>query len=209
MPVYVYFNDNATNFKDIHEEPQTTGFYSDLNTYDIDVLSNEGYYSQFEYDEEFKDDMDAAVSIERRLAAMKEVYAAGIRTICFISPVFPGITDIEAIIDRTKDQCDLVWLENLNLRGGFKADIMKYISEKHPDLVPLYDEIYNKKNRSYFEALEKKAEELAKKYDCRFVDNETPYERVEKGHPTIVDYFYHEEVRGTANSGKRNVIHNP
>ena len=44
---------------------------------------------------------------------MKEVYAAGIRTICFISPVFPGITDIEAIIDRTKDQCDLVWLENL------------------------------------------------------------------------------------------------
>ena len=52
MPVYVYFNDNATNFKDIHEEPQTTGFYSDLNTYDIDVLSNEGYYSQFEYDEE-------------------------------------------------------------------------------------------------------------------------------------------------------------
>ncbi|MBE5830600.1 MAG: radical SAM mobile pair protein B, partial [Butyrivibrio sp.] len=50
---------------------------------------------------------------------------------------------------------------------------------------------------------------LAKKYDCRFVDNETPYERVEKGHPTIVDYFYHEEVRGTANSGKRNVMHNP
>jgi len=35
------------------------------------------------------------------------------------------------------------------------------------------------------------------------VDNETPYERVPKGHPTIVDYFYHEEVRGTENSGQR------
>ena len=189
---------------------------SDLVLRDLDLLKEINENSRLTVswsintlDEEFKDDMDAAVSIERRLAAMKEVYAAGIRTICFISPVFPGITDIEAIIDRTKDQCDLVWLENLNLRGGFKADIMKYISDKHPDLVPLYDEIYNKKNRSYFEALEKKAEELAKKYDCRFVDNETPYERVEKGHPTIVDYFYHEEVRGTANSGKRNVIHNP
>ena len=189
---------------------------SDLVLIDMDLLKEINESSRLTVswsintlDEEFKDDMDAAVSIERRLAAMKEVYAAGIRTICFISPVFPGITDIEAIIDRTKDQCDLVWLENLNLRGGFKADIMKYISDKHPDLVPLYDEIYNKKNRSYFEALEKKAEELAKKYDCRFVDNETPYERVEKGHPTIVDYFYHEEVRGTANSGKRNVIHNP
>ena len=155
-------------------------------------------------DEEFKDDMDAAVSIERRLAAMKQVYDAGIRTVCFISPVFPGLTDIERIIERAKDQCDLIWLENLNLRGGFKADIMNYISEKHPDLMPLYDKIYNKKNRSYFETLEKKAEELAERYGCRFVDNETPYERVPKGHPTIVNYFYHEEVRGTDNSGVRN-----
>ena len=155
-------------------------------------------------DEAFKDDMDAAVSIERRLAAMKQVYDAGIRTVCFISPVFPGLTDIEAIFERAKDQCDLVWLENLNLRGGFKKTIMDYIADKHPELVPLYDEIYNKKNRTYFELLEKKAEEMARKNGCRFVDNETPYERVPQGHPTIVDYFYHEEVRGTANSGRRN-----
>ena len=155
-------------------------------------------------DESFKDDMDAAVSIERRLTAMKKVYDAGIRTVCFISPVFPGITDIEAIFERAKDQCDLVWLENLNLRGGFKKTIMDYIADKHPDLVPLYHEIYTKKNRSYFEDLEKEAEEMAQKYNCRFVDNETPYERVPKGHPTIVNYFYHEEVRGTANTGMKN-----
>ena len=155
-------------------------------------------------DESFKDDMDAAVSIERRLAAMKQVYDAGIRTVCFISPVFPGLTDIEAIFERAKDQCDLVWLENLNLRGGFKKTIMDYIAEKHPQLIPLYDEIYNKKNRAYFELLEKQAEGMARKHGCRFVDNETPYERVPQGHPTIVDYFYHEEVKGTANSGKRN-----
>jgi DNA repair photolyase len=155
-------------------------------------------------DEGFCEAMDDAVSIERRLAAMKKVYDAGIRTVCFISPVFPGLTDIEAIIDRAKDQCDLVWLENLNLRGGFKKTIMDYIEAEHPELLPLYHQIYTKKDRSYFENLEKKAEEIAKKYDCRFVDNETPYERVPQGHPTIVDYFYHEEVRGTANSGKRN-----
>ena len=106
--------------------------------------------------------------------------------------------------DRAKDQCDLVWLENLNLRGGFKKTIMDYIEAEHPDLLPLYHKIYIRKDRSYFENLERRAEEIAKKYDCRFVDNETPYERVPQGHPTIVDYFYHEEVRGTANSGKRN-----
>jgi len=184
---------------------------SDLVLRDLDLLKEINRnnrltvsWSVNTLDETVKDDMDAAVSIERRLAAMKQVYDAGIRTVCFISPVFPGITDIEAIIEQAKNQCDLVWLENLNLRGGFKKTIMDYIAEKYPDLTPLYDEIYNKKNRSYFEALEKKAEEIAKKYGCRFVDNETPYERVPQGHPIIVDYFYHEEVRGTANSGKRN-----
>ena len=183
---------------------------SDLVLRDLDLLKEIDQncrltvsWSVNTLDEAFKNDMDAAASIERRLAAMKEIYDAGIRTICFISPVFPGITDIEAIFERVKDQCDLIWLENLNLRGGFKADIMNHIAGKYPDLVPLYDEIYNRKNRSYFETLEKKAEEMAKKNGCRFVDNETPYERVPKGHPTIVDYFYHEEVRGTENSGQR------
>lgn len=184
---------------------------SDLVLRDLDLLKEINQknmltvsWSVNTLDENFREDMDDAVSIERRLAAMKQVYDAGIRTVCFISPVFPGITDIEAIIERAKDQCDLVWLENLNLRGGFKKTIMDYIAEKYPDLLPLYEEIYDRKNRSYFEGLEKKAEEIARKYGCLFVDNETPYERVPQGHPTIVDYFYHEEVRGTANSGKRN-----
>ena len=148
--------------------------------------------------------MDSASSIEHRIAAMKQVYEAGIRTVCFVSPVFPGITDFEAIFERVKNQCDLFWLENLNLRGGFKKTIMDYIARQYPDLVPLYDEIYNKYNRSYFEALEVKAEKMAKKYDCAFVDNEMPYGRVPQGHPVIVDYFYHEEIRGTENTGKRN-----
>lgn len=184
---------------------------SDLVLQDLELLKEISRYCRLTVswsvntlDEEFREDMDQAVSIERRLAAMKQVYEAGIRTVCFISPVFPGITDIEAIFERAKDQCDLVWLENLNLRGGFKKTIMDYIAQKHHDLLPLYEDIYNKKDRSWFEALEKTAEEMARKHNCRFTDNETPYERVPKGCPTIVDYFYHEEVRGTANSGKRN-----
>lgn len=61
--------------------------------------------------------------------------------------------------------------------------------------------------RAFFEHyynVEVKAEEMAKKYDCPFVDNEMPYGRVPQGHPVIVDYFYHEEIRGTENTGKRN-----
>ncbi len=181
---------------------------SDLVLRDLDLLKKMGRvtvsWSVNTLDEDFKNDMDNAVSIERRLAAMKAVYDAGIRTVCFISPVFPGITDFKAIFERAKDQCDLVWLENLNLRGGFKKDIMDYIAAKYPHLVPLYDQIYNKRDRSYFKMLEKQAEELAKQYDCPFVDNELPYGRAKPGHPVIVDYFYHEEIRGSDNTGKRN-----
>ena len=163
---------------------------SDLVVRDIDLLKKLGRvtvsWSINTLDENFKNDMDSASSIERRIAAMKQVYEAGIRTVCFVSPIFPGITNFEAIFERVKNQCDLFWLENLNLRGGFKKTIMDYIAGKYPDLVPLYDEIYNKHNRSYFEALEVKAEKMAKKYDCAFVDNEMPYGRVPQGHPVML-----------------------
>ena len=171
---------------------------SDLVTRDLDLLKKFDKvtvsWSINTLDEDFRNDMDDSVSIERKLKAMKEVYDAGIRTVCFISPVFPGITDFKKIFELVKNQCDLIWLENL----------MDYIKEKHPDLYPLYEEIYNKKDRNYFERLEKEAEMLAKENDCPFVDNETPYGRAKQGHPVIVDYFYHEEVRGTNNTGKRN-----
>ena len=60
------------------------------------------------------------------LAAMKAFHDAGVRTTCFVSPIFPGITDVEAIIERAKGQCNLIWLENLNLRGSYKAVILDY-----------------------------------------------------------------------------------
>lgn len=183
---------------------------SDLVLRDIDLLKEMGKvtvsWSINTLDEKFQADMDQAASISHRLEAMKQVYEAGIRTVCFISPVFPGITDFEKIFERVKDQCDLVWLENLNLRGGFKQEILDYIQKCYPHLIPLYDEIYRKGDRSYFRSLENQAAQIAKKYDCPFVDNELPYGRAEPGHPVIVDYFYHEEVRGSENTGRRKKI---
>ena len=180
---------------------------SDLVVRDIDLLREMGKvtvsWSVNTLDEDFRRDMDKAVSIERRLHAMKQIYDAGIRTVCFIAPVFPGITDFEAIFHRVKDQCDLVWLENLNLRGGFKQEILDYIREKHPHLTTLYQAIYQKGDRSYFRGLEQQAEQLAMENGCPFVDNELPYGRAEPGYPVIVDYFYHEEVRGSENTGRR------
>ena len=180
---------------------------SDLILRDLDLLKEMGKvtvsWSINTLEEAFQSDMDNAVSVERRLDAMKQVYDAGIRTVCFISPVFPGITDFEAIFHRVKEQCDLVWLENLNLRGAFKQEILDYIKSKYPQLAPLYHVIYTEGDRSYFRDLEERARRLAEENDCPFVDNELPYGRAKPGHPVIVDYFYHEEIRGSENTGRR------
>lgn len=180
---------------------------SDLILRDLDLLKEMGKvtvsWSINTLEEAFQSDMDNAVSVERRLDAMKQVYDAGIRTVCFISPVFPGITDFEAIFHQVKEQCDLVWLENLNLRGAFKQEILDYIKSKYPQLATLYHVIYTEGDRSYFRELEERARRLAEENDCPFVDNELPYGRAKPGHPVIVDYFYHEEIRGSENTGRR------
>lgn len=172
---------------------------SDLVLRDVDLLKQfprvTVSWSINTLDETFRADMDRAVSIERRLEAMREVYQAGIRTVCFISPIFPGITEVKAIIERVKDFTDLIWMENLNLRGQFKGTIMSYIREKHPELYPLYEQIYNHRKTDYWQALEHEMAAYAAQHDFPYRVNDLPYGRSEKGHPTLVNYFYHEKIR--------------
>lgn len=146
-------------------------------------------------DEEFRKEMDNSISIERKIEAMKKFYEAGIRTTCFISPIFPGITDIKSIVLKTKNYCNLIWLENLNLRGDYKATILKYIKEKYPKLYPLYDEIYNRGNRDYWENLNNEIAEFCKKQNLEYVRNDDSLKREINEPPIVVNYFYHEEIR--------------
>lgn len=172
---------------------------SDLVLRDLDLLKRfpkvTVSWSVNTLDEEFRADMDCAVSIARRLEAMKKVYEAGIRTVCFVSPIFPGITDVKAIIERVKDFADLVWLENLNLRGQFKGEIMNYVREKHLELSSLYEEIYNRKHLDYWKALEEDISAYAAQQGYPYRVNDLPYGRSEKGKPVLVNYFYHEKIR--------------
>ena len=172
---------------------------SDLVLRDLDLLKQfpkvTVSWSVNTLDEEFRADMDRAVSIERRLRAMQQVYEAGIRTVCFVSPIFPGITDVKAIIEEVKGYADLIWLENLNLRGQFKGEIMAYIREKHSALFPLYEEIYNQKRLDYWKALEEEISSYAAQQSFPYRVNDLPYGRSEKGKPVLVNYFYHEKIR--------------
>ena len=146
-------------------------------------------------DEDFKADMDNAVSVERRFQAMKAFHDAGVRTTCFISPIFPGITDCKAIIRRAKDKCNLIWLENLNLRCSYKPVILNYIAEKYSDLLPLYDEIYRCNSRAYWSALNEEIAAFCKDEGLEYVRNDDSMIRPFDAPPVVVNYFFHEEVK--------------
>lgn len=180
---------------------------SDLVLRDLDLIKTfpdaRVGFSINTLDEGFREDMDKAVSIERRITAMKELHDAGIRTTCFISPIFPGITDAPAIIDRVKEQCNLVWLENLNLRGSYRTVIMDYIREHYPVLMPLYEEIYSHGSRLYWETLDAKMRAYAMANGLEYVRDDDSMEKHFDDPPTIVNFFYHEEIKKSAKKGRK------
>lgn len=128
-------------------------------------------------DESFKNDMDNASSIHDRLNTLKELHKNGIKTVLFMSPIFPYITDFKEIIDVSKDYINEYWFENLNLRGSYKQTIFKYIENKYPYLLDKYDDIYNKKNKNYWINLSKEIDEYCKTNNIKYIN-----------------YFYHEEL---------------
>lgn len=175
---------------------------SDLVLRDLDLIASYPSplicWSVNTLDEDFRKDMDGAVAIERRIAAMKKCHEQGLRTTCFVSPIFPGITDVFAIIDRIKGFCDYIWLENLNLRGNFKAGIMEYIKEKRPGLLPLYRDIYDRRDRTYWHMLDENVREYAQREGMLYVIDKEPFMRSADGSPVIINYFYHSEIKQSA-----------
>ncbi len=145
-------------------------------------------------DEDFRREMDRGVSIERRLEAMRQFYEAGVQTTCFISPIFPGITDVEAIIERAKGQCNLVWLENLNLRGDYRARILNWVHEHRPELDGLYRDIYGRKDRTYWSELDADMRHYCAAQGMPYVRNDDTLRARHGEPPVVVNYFYHEEI---------------
>lgn len=183
---------------------------SDLVVRDLDLIKTfpeaRVSFSINTLDEEFRAQMDCAASIGRRLAAMKALHDAGVRTTCFISPIFPGITDPVAIIRRTKAQCNLIWLENLNLRGAYKGVIMNWIRENRPELQELYQNIYDEKDRSYWLRLDEEMRAFTAREGLPYVRNEDSMRRPFSAPPVVVNYFFHEEIIPSANGKGRRAV---
>ena len=48
---------------------------------------------------------------------------------------------------------------------------MRYIADKYPQLVPLYEEIYNKGKRDYWQALEAQVKQICSENDFPYLRN--------------------------------------
>ena len=128
-------------------------------------------------DENFKNDMDRASSIQDRLDTLKELHQNGIHTVLFMSPIFPEITDFKAIIEKSRDFVDEYWFENLNLRGSYKQVILSYINAKYPHLGGLYNKIFVKGDKSYWIDLSVEIEDFCNKNNIKYTN-----------------YFYHKDL---------------
>jgi DNA repair photolyase len=121
-----------------------------------------------------------APSTAKRLEALHTAHDAGISTYVFMSPMLPGITDFKAIISASRGFSDKFTFENLNLRGSYRHRVLKYIADYHPHLSPLYDEIYVRRDGSYWKDLETEIEDYCTSEGLCWHS-----------------YFYHEKIRGT------------
>jgi DNA repair photolyase len=128
-------------------------------------------------DESFRNDMDNASSIEARMNTLKVLHENGIHTVLFMSPIFPAITDYKEIIEKSRLFVDEYWFENLNLRGEYKARILRYINEKYPQYADLYKQIYVKGNKDYWDELAEEIEVYCAEYSI-----------------IHTNFFYHEQL---------------
>ncbi|HNX10981.1 MAG TPA: radical SAM protein [bacterium] len=139
---------------------------SDLILRDIDLLKKFKHctvsISVSFLDEKIKSRLEAgSISTSRRIEALKKLHSAGVRTVMFISPIFPEISDWRRLIELTKDFVSEYWFENLNLYPSIKNEVYKFLKGYNPDLVVKYNAIYFGRS-DYWDKVQREIEQFCK-----------------------------------------------
>ena len=101
-------------------------------------------------------------SVEERLQALKILHENNIYTYVHMSPIFPGLTDWKRLLEMIQPYVKYVSFENLKLRAAAYPRVMDYIAKKHPQLLPLYQQIYDKNDMIYWRSLREEIEKFCK-----------------------------------------------
>lgn len=73
-----------------------------------------------------------AVSSKRRIEVLKILKQHNLKTFAFVSPIIPGLIDLNEIIRETKDFVDFYYFEFLNVRAAGK-EFMKNLQKVSPE----------------------------------------------------------------------------
>jgi DNA repair photolyase len=138
---------------------------SDLVLRDIDLFKQfknlDIGFTINSFEGEQKEDFEPNSSTNaERIAALKKLSKAGIKTYVFISPIIPGLIDLEKVIKDTKDYAQYFWFEMINMAGAGKS-FQEMLLQKYP-------ESYKQaKDKKVFEDYRKQIKELIKKYQIK------------------------------------------
>ncbi|MGM9618215.1 MAG: radical SAM protein [Oscillospiraceae bacterium] len=120
-----------------------------------------------------------AGSAQERLAALRTLHDSGIRTYLFIAPYLPGLTQLRPLAAAVRGSVDCICVENLNLRGSCRTDMLALIDRLHPELSPLYRDIYLGGGAGkYWESVEAEISALRASADV-----------------PVISYMYHEKIK--------------
>ncbi len=72
------------------------------------------------------------ISSEKRIEVLKALKDEGFKTYAFISPVIPGILDVDGILSEIRGICDNVYIEFLNIRKAGK-DVIEWLEDNFPE----------------------------------------------------------------------------
>ncbi len=127
-----------------------------------------------------KDIEPGASSVEDRLNMLRILKDNHINTYLFISPIFPGISDVDILINLVYDYADEIWFENLNLRGNYKNKVLNLIRNKYSEYFPLFERIYKKRDNTFWNDEELR---LREKYSDDFLSGRFKI------------FFYHSQLK--------------
>lgn len=100
-----------------------------------------------------------------RIKTLKLAKEQGIRVYGFISPVIPGITNLEELF-RELSFCDYVWVELLNTRKAILDRLMPVIKKEFPEVVEKLEFAINNP-KEYYKEIKKEVGILEKKYNLK------------------------------------------
>lgn len=102
---------------------------------------------------------------KERINALKEAKEQGIKVYGFISPVLPGITNLEEIF-RELSFCSYVWVEILNIKKPILNRLLPLIKEHFPDKLKDFEYMIENYEK-YCDNIKKEVKDLEKKYNLK------------------------------------------